>query len=88
MAYRIEFADRAKKAFADLPSSVQARIMKSIGRLGPSPRFGRNVKKLRSVEDMYRLRVGDYREVYRVFDDLVLVLVVKVGHRREIYRGG
>jgi mRNA interferase RelE/StbE len=45
------------------------------------------VKKLAAEENLYRIRVGDYRVVYQIRDKELIVLVVKIGHRREIYRG-
>jgi mRNA interferase RelE/StbE len=55
--------------------------------LGDDPRRpDANVKKLTGYEDRYRLRVGDYRVIYDVTDKQLLILVVGVGHRREIYR--
>jgi hypothetical protein len=55
--------------------------------LGDDPRrLDANVKKLAGYEDRYRLRVGDYRVLYEVMDGQLVILVVGVGHRREIYR--
>jgi len=45
------------------------------------------VKKLAGDEALYRLRVGDYRVIYQVRDRVLVVLVVEVGHRRDVYRG-
>ena len=45
-----------------------------------------SVKKLTAYEDRYRLRIGDYRVIYDVMDEQLVILVVGVGHRREIYR--
>ena len=55
------------------------------GKLSGDPR-PRGVVKLSGEEGLYRVRSGDYRAIYRLEDDLMVVLVVKVGHRREIYR--
>jgi mRNA interferase RelE/StbE len=55
--------------------------------LGDDPRRpDANVKKLTGYEDRYRLRVGNYRVIYDVTDKQLVILVVGVGHRREIYR--
>jgi len=45
------------------------------------------VRKLAGVEGVYRVRVGNYRMIYRVEDDELLVLVLKIGHRRDVYKG-
>ena len=60
------------------------RCKPDIDALKDNPRpFGS--EKLSGVEETYRIRVGDYRILYEVHDDVLLVLVVEVGHRREVY---
>jgi mRNA interferase RelE/StbE len=55
--------------------------------LGDDPRRpDANVKKLAGYADRYRLRVGDYRVIYEIMDEQLVILVLGVGHRREIYR--
>ena len=44
------------------------------------------VEKLAGPDDFYRIRVGDYRIIYQIQDDVLMILVVKIGHRREVYR--
>jgi mRNA interferase RelE/StbE len=83
--YRVELASRAERAFRNLPADVQRRLDPAIQGLGQSPRPP-GCKKLSGEESLWRIRVGDYRIVYRVWDEEMLVLVVKVGHRRQIYR--
>jgi mRNA interferase RelE/StbE len=62
-------------------------ILQTLTPLGDDPRHpDANVKKLAGYEDRYRLRVGDYRVIYDVTDKQLVILVVGVGHRREIYR--
>jgi mRNA interferase RelE/StbE len=68
-----------------LPQAAQARIASAIDALAGDPRPS-GVTKLRGPEGFYRIRVGDYRVVYAIEDDVLLVLVVRVGHRREVYR--
>jgi len=53
--------------------------------LGTEPR-SRDSSKLQAPEDLYRIRVGDYRIIYEIFDRRLLVLVLKVGHRSEVYK--
>jgi mRNA interferase RelE/StbE len=53
--------------------------------LAPDPRPS-GCEKLAGVDDLFRIRVGDYRIVYRVQDQALIVLIVKIGHRREVYR--
>ena len=54
--------------------------------LADNPR-PRGVEKLEGRENRYRIRVGDYRVIYEIHDEVLLVLVVRIGHRREVYRG-
>lgn len=85
MAYRVEFERTAEKELDALPAQARARIIKALHRLAGNPRKSPNIKALHGGG--YRLRVGNYRVLYAVKDDLLLVLVVKVGHRKDVYRG-
>lgn len=87
MRYRIEFTRRAEKDLEGLPTDVQARIIKKIGVLADNPR-PHGVEKLAGDEGFYRIRVGDYRVIYEIQDDILLVLVLRLGNRRDIYRKG
>lgn len=82
--YRLEFTTGADRQFRNLPQDVQERLTPSIDALLRNPRPP-GIKKLKG-EDAYRLRVGDYRIIYEVHDKVLIVLVVGVGHRREVYR--
>lgn len=83
--YRVEFAEPARKQFLALPRDAQRRIAPRVDALARTPR-PHGVEKLKGVEGLYRIRVGDYRVVYEIRDDVLLVLVVKVGNRRDVYR--
>lgn len=84
-AWRIEFSRAAARQFAALPRKEQERLRARIDRLAENPRPA-GVRKLAGEEGLYRLRSGDYRVIYTVQDEVLLVLVLKVGHRREAYR--
>jgi mRNA interferase RelE/StbE len=84
--YRIEFASSAARQFRQLPSDVQRRLAPDIDALSLEPRPAGS-RKLVTDEELWRVRVGPYRIVYAVEDGLLLVLVVKLGHRRDVYRG-
>lgn len=75
---------QADRQFRNLPSQIQQRLKSKIDSLATTPR-PHGSEKLSGADLLYRIRVGDYR-IYAVEDDRLLVLVVKVGHRREIYR--
>ena len=85
MAYRIEVTNAARRAMAKLPADVLKRIDAKILSLADNPR-PQGVEKLTSTEKIYRVRVGDYRIVYYIDDGVLVVTVVKVAHRREVYR--
>lgn len=83
--YEVQVARRAVKALARLPRREQQRIRAAIDLLADEPRPPGCVA-LKGEERAYRVRVGDYRIVYEVYDDRLVVLLVRVGHRRDIYR--
>lgn len=85
MAYKLEILPTAKRQLDRFPADVQRRIAEAINRLRENPRPVGAIK-LTGHEGLYRVRSGDYRIVYRIEDNRLLVLIVKVGHRREIYR--
>ena len=85
MRYRVEFARPAARQFEGLPKQVQVRLKPRIESLKDNPR-PHGAKKLTGEEELYRLRVGDYRVIYQIQDKVLLVLVVKVGNRKEVYR--
>jgi mRNA interferase RelE/StbE len=61
--------------------------LRTLALLGDDPRRpDANVKKLAGYKDRYRLHVGDYRIIYEIMDEQLVILFVGVGHRREIYR--
>ena len=69
------------------PQPAALTILRALTALGDDPRRpDANVEKLAGYEDRYRLRVGDYRVLHEVMDGQLVILVVGVGHRREIYR--
>jgi mRNA interferase RelE/StbE len=85
LAYRIEFTPRAVRDLKSLDRQIRARIANRIDALAENPR-PQGVKKIEGEEELYRLRVGDYRILYQVKAKVLLVLIVGVGHRREVYR--
>ena len=87
MTYRVELKKTAAREFAALPGPVQERIAELLRLLALSPfSSALDIKKLRGADGLYRARTGDYRVVYEVEKSLLRVVVIKVGHRREIYR--
>ena len=83
--YRMVFTPAAERAFFALSADVQRRIDQRLLALQDKPRPP-GIKALKGDAGIYRLRVGDYRVLYMVHDDQVVVVIVAVGHRRQIYR--
>lgn len=86
--YRIEFTPKARKQVDALDASIRRRVDAAIAKLGTVP-FPSGVKALnqKGEEAIYRIRVAkDYRVLYTVDDGRLLVLILKAGHRREVYR--
>lgn len=85
MRYRIEFSPKAERQFKTLPKEIQIRLKHRIDTLAVNP-FPRSVKRLSAEEDLYRIRTGDYRIIYQVQGKALLILILKLGHRKEVYR--
>ncbi len=85
MAYTVRIKASALKTLAKLPASDRARIVTRIEALSADPR-PQGVTKLAGPEGLYRVRSGDHRVIYAVHDEVLLVLVVRIGHRRDVYR--
>lgn len=82
-AYRVELSSVAEKQLEKLASAVRRRLWEHILKLGEVPRPP-GCKKMKG-DDSWRIRVGDYRVVYDIVDAHLLVLVLKVDHRRQVY---
>ncbi len=82
--YVVRVAKAADRNIDALDGSVRPRVIRAIQALKSDPRPS-GCKKMAGAE-LWRIRVGDYRVVYSIEDAQLIVLVVRVGHRREIYR--
>jgi len=85
--YQVSFAPAAERQLRKLPQDVQRRIVRASEALEANPRPPGSAK-LQGEDDLYRIRAGDWRIVYQIRDDQLLVLIVRVGHRRDVYRKG
>ncbi len=85
MAYEVRLKPSAERALRKLPAQIRSRIGSRLDALAVNPRPP-GCEKLGGVEDLYRVRAGDYRIVYQVSDDVLLVLIVTIGHRSDVYR--
>lgn len=86
MPYSIRISPAAHREIRKLDRPIQKRILRKLDELGRVPRPN-GVEKLSGGNQVrYRVRVGDYRTIYRIDDEVLTVLVLKVGNRKEIYR--
>lgn len=84
MTHKIEILRSAQKQLSKIERKDQSRIIKAIRELAEEPR-PQGGKKL-SGRPAWRIRIGSYRVIYEIQDERFLVLVIDIGHRREIYR--
>ena len=86
MNSRVVLAPAAEEEVLGLPASVQRRVIRWLDLLAEDPRRS-GARKLRGRDDLYRVHAGkDYVIVYRIADRHLLILVVRVAHRSEVYR--
>lgn len=83
--YRIKVAQEAEKFIRRLDKPIQRRIINAIRSLAQNPR-PQSCKKLKGLKELCRIRSGDYRIAYSIKEKILLVLVVRVAHRKDIYR--
>lgn len=83
--YAVEFERSAKKELDRLDGPIRARVLRKIAVLEDDPRPP-GATRLVSADDLWRIRVGDYRVVYAVEDDRLVVIVVRVAGRGKVYR--
>jgi mRNA interferase RelE/StbE len=85
MSYNIEFTRSAARELKALERAIQLRIATHIDSLAGQP-LPPGSKKLQGDPGVYRIRIGDYRILYRMDGKRVTVLIVKIGHRQDVYR--
>lgn len=85
MTYQVEITPAAKRQIKKLVKQTQELIIQRLEQLAENPRPS-GVLKMEGEENLYRVRVADYRIIYEIQDQVFLVIVVKVGHRGDVYR--
>jgi len=83
--YKVLFKRSADRALKKLPQDLQRRIAGEAALLANNPRPA-GVVKMAGDENLWRIRIGDYRVVYEIHDDRLIVLVLRVAHRKDVYR--
>jgi mRNA interferase RelE/StbE len=85
MSYTVTLLRDAQKALDNMDGELRGRIVRAMRLLEDDPRHP-GVTKMSGPDDFYRVRVGDWRIVYAIRDRELVVLVIRIGHRREVYR--
>jgi mRNA interferase RelE/StbE len=81
--YKIEIKKSAQKELKNLPDKALKKVIEKIGSLVTNPRPA-GCKKL-SGDEKYRIRIGNYRVLYSIEDEILVIFIVKVGHRKDVY---
>ncbi len=85
MSYSVLLAPPAERQLRSFPLVIQKRLVKRIKALQNDPRPP-GVKKLAGKDDLYRIREGDYRIIYMIRNTDLVILILKIGDRKEVYR--
>lgn len=86
MKYKVEFSKPAEEQLESIPKSDVKKILKRAEKLGSDP-FPPGYEHIKGSQiETYRVRQGDYRILYTVYEERLIVLVIKIGHRKEVYR--
>ncbi|MCX5674095.1 MAG: type II toxin-antitoxin system RelE/ParE family toxin [Planctomycetota bacterium] len=86
MPYRVIFQPSAARQVRALSPELYRRVIAKAESLAANPRPA-GCQKLKGMDATWRVRVGDYRVIYEIRDEVLVVLVVRIGHRRDVYRG-
>ena len=84
-SYQIEIKPSASKELEKLPRQIIPRVVAAINELVKDP-YPQGVKKLTGFENTYRIRVGDYRILYNIYEDRLVIEIIRVRHRKDAYR--
>ncbi len=85
MGYHLEYRASFKKELRKLSPKIRRAIVERILNLADDPRPN-GVTKLRGADKTYRIRQGDYRIIYNIYDELIIIELIKIGHRSDVYR--
>lgn len=84
-SYHLKYAKGVDKDLRSIPLKISDRIIRAIDKLAFEPRPSGSVK-LVGFESEYRIRVGNYRVIYQINDSILVILVIEIGHRKDVYR--
>jgi mRNA interferase RelE/StbE len=86
MEYDVIIKPSAEKQLDKLAKATRIRVLDKLEDLRHDPR-PEGAVKLKRADDLWRIRIGDYRVIYQILDDRLLVIVVRVSHRKDAYKG-
>jgi mRNA interferase RelE/StbE len=84
-SYEIEIGRTAEKQLKNLSERDQLRVVRAILALVEEP-YPRGTRKLSGYDDVFRIRVGRFRVLYSVAENRLVILILKIGHRKDVYR--
>ncbi len=82
--FTILFARSARKELESLPNDAVQKILSAIEKLSFNP-ISNGCKKLKGEKNLWRIRVGDYRVIYSIFSDTLIIDIIRIRHRKEVY---
>ena len=85
MSYRIEVKRSAAKTLQKIPKADRNRIVDKIDTLAenlPNP----DTTKMKGDNPFHKIRVGDYRIIYEIQEEILVILIIKIGHRKDVYK--
>lgn len=86
-AYSVQFVKSAQKEFDQLPAKLRSKTVEALTLLSQNPYSELlRVKRLKGTGELYRIRLGDYRIVYEIQKKRLIVVVIKIGHRSDVYK--
>ncbi len=83
--YTINWKSSAVKELSSIPKQYAKKIIESIDKLQYLPRSP-DCRKLRVFNNIYRIKISNYRVIYSIQDNILLIEIIKIGHRKEVYR--
>lgn len=84
-SYQIEIKPSASKELGKLPRQIIIRVVAAIKELADNP-YPSGVKKLSGFDRTFRIRVGDYRVLYDIYENRLVIEIVRIRHRKDVYR--
>jgi len=85
--YKIEFSTQAARTYRRLPGFIRQQVDAKLLLLAKAPYSkNNNIKPIQGAARCYRLRIGDLRVIYEIINEILKIYVIKIGHRKEVYR--